>query len=140
MSLRPPWGGGRLTSGWRSFPPASGDRLLIHLVLANLLANAIKFSGRVEVPVIEVGGKAEESKNIYWVKDNGAGFDMHYADKLFAVFGRLHSTEEFEGIGMGLANVQRIINKHGGRVWAEGREGEGATFYFTLPAATSESG
>lgn len=114
-------------------PPAYGDRVLIKQVMTNLLANAIKFTGNEEIAVIEVGGNREDSECAYYVKDNGAGFDMRYADKLFGIFQRLHGDEEFEGTGIGLSIVQRIVNRHGGRVWAEGKVGEGATFYFTLP-------
>jgi PAS domain S-box-containing protein len=117
----------------KELPPAHGDLTLIQQVLANLLSNAVKFTKDRDVADIEVGGRREDSKNVYYVKDNGVGFDTEYADKLFKVFQRLHSLKEFEGIGIGLSIVQRIIQRHGGRVWAEGKPGEGATFYFTLP-------
>jgi signal transduction histidine kinase len=116
-----------------SIPPAQGDRALIRQVFVNLLSNATKYSRLKDQPVIEIGGNTKNGNNIYYVKDNGAGFDMQYANKLFGVFQRLHGAEEFEGTGVGLAIVQRIIHRHGGKVWAEGKVNEGATFYFTLP-------
>lgn len=113
-------------------PPAVGDPTLIRQVWANLLANACKFSAKRERAVIQVGGRPEADENIYFVHDNGAGFDMQYAGKLFGVFQRLHSEREFAGTGVGLAIVQRVIHRHGGRVWAEGQPDQGATFHFTL--------
>ena len=117
----------------KTLPSAYGDYSMIHQIFTNLLSNAIKFTEPKETAVIEVGSKEEKEENIYYVKDNGVGFDMKYVDKLFGVFQRLHSTEEFEGTGVGLALIKRIVDKHGGRVWAEGKVNEGATFYFTLP-------
>lgn len=117
----------------KPMPPAWGDRSLIRQVWVNLVGNGIKFTGHREKPVIEAGGYSNGSENCYYVKDNGAGFDMRYYDKLFGVFRRLHTTEEFPGTGVGLAIVQRIVTRHGGRVWAEGKLNEGATFYFALP-------
>jgi PAS domain S-box-containing protein len=117
-----------------AIPPARGDRAMLRQVFVNLLSNAIKFSRAKPSAVIKVGAAVEAGERIYFVQDNGAGFDMQYADKLFGVFQRLHAVEEFEGTGIGLAIVKRIVTRHGGRVWAEGKVNEGATFYFVLPA------
>lgn len=110
-----------------------GDKNLLRQVYANLLANAVKFTRDREKTQIEAASYIEEDEHIYYVRDNGAGFDMEYRDKLFSMFRRLHRADEFEGTGIGLATVARIIHKHGGRVWAEGKVNEGATFYFMLP-------
>ncbi|MHB8909729.1 MAG: sensor histidine kinase, partial [Syntrophales bacterium] len=115
-------------------PRAFGDRTLVRQVLSNLLSNAVKYSRPTGHAVIEVGGEVNDGETLYYVKDNGVGFDMRYYDKLFGVFQRLHGDEEFEGTGVGLAIVKRIVDRHGGTVWAEGKINEGAAFYFKLPA------
>jgi light-regulated signal transduction histidine kinase (bacteriophytochrome) len=119
--------------GLENLPAASGDRALLRHVWTNLIANALKYSAKREAPRIEVAGRADGAENVYSVRDNGAGFDMRYYDKLFKVFQRLHRQDEFEGTGIGLAIVQRVIARHGGRVWAECGEGEGACFHFSIP-------
>jgi len=111
---------------------ANGDARLLRVVLQNLLGNAWKFTGKQPHGRIEFGIKQHDDKPAYFVRDNGAGFDMAYADNLFGPFQRLHSMTEFEGTGIGLATVQRIIHRHGGRVWAQGAVDQGATFYFTF--------
>jgi light-regulated signal transduction histidine kinase (bacteriophytochrome) len=116
-----------------TLPHATADRSLIEQVWVNLLSNAIKFSGKKDAPVVEVGAISEEREYVYFVRDNGAGFDPRYQEKLFGVFQRLHHSDEFPGTGVGLALVHRIVTRHGGRVWADARLGEGATFHFTLP-------
>ena len=115
-------------------PPASGDAALLRHVLVNLIGNAFKFSVKRAHPKVEIGAEPHGSEVAYYVKDNGVGFDMQYAGKLFGVFQRLHRPDEFEGTGVGLALAQRIIQRHGGRIWAEGKVNEGATVRFTLPA------
>ncbi len=116
-----------------SLPRARADRVLLGQVWANLISNALKFSAKRQKPVIEVSAISDEREHVYFVRDNGAGFDPRYQSKLFGVFQRLHDSSEFPGTGVGLALVQRIVVRHGGRVWAEGKPDGGATFYFTLP-------
>jgi signal transduction histidine kinase len=115
-------------------PAAWGDRILLKQVWVNLLSNALKYTGRRDSAVIEIAGWEQDHEVVYSVKDNGVGFDMRYYDKLFGVFQRLHTAEEFPGTGVGLAIVQRIVTRHGGRVWADAKPGEGATFCFALQA------
>ena len=113
---------------------ASGDARLLAVVFENLLGNAWKFTSKRSVAEIAFGYEEKEGISTYFIQDNGAGFDMAYAGKLFGTFQRLHSAQDFEGTGIGLATVQRVIHRHGGRIWAEGRVDVGATFYFTLSA------
>jgi light-regulated signal transduction histidine kinase (bacteriophytochrome) len=115
-----------------SLPEMTGDRGLLRQVFENLVGNALKFSAKVAAPAVEVGAKQVAGETVFFVRDNGVGFDMKYADELFKVFRRLHPQEGFEGSGVGLAIVQRIVARHGGRVWAESAPQAGATFYFTL--------
>jgi len=122
---------------WRisTLPEAEGDAVLLGQVFTNLLSNAIKFSSKQAHPIIEIGSCERNGEPAIFVRDNGAGFDPRYADKLFGVFQRLHRQDEFSGTGIGLATVQRIIHRHGGRIWAESAPGQGATFFFTLPCS-----
>ncbi len=115
------------------FPNVYGDPALLKQVFVNLISNAIKFSSQNETPRIEIGKMRDDGEVRFYVKDNGVGFDMDYVENLFGVFQRLHSADQFEGTGVGLAIVQRIIRRHGGRVWAEGQVNKGATFFFTIP-------
>jgi PAS domain S-box-containing protein len=132
--LQPSVAGGKLQLEIEHLPPATGDSAMMRQVFVNLLSNAIKFSRTAETPKVLVGATVKDSETVYYVKDNGVGFDMQYAAKLFGVFQRLHSVSEFEGTGIGLAIVKRIVTRHGGRVWAEGKVNDGATFYFSIPA------
>ena len=114
---------------------AWGDARLLQIAIANLLGNAWKFTGNKAVAKIEFGVERQDGGLVYVVRDNGAGFDMQYANKLFGAFQRLHTDEEFVGTGIGLATVARIIRRHGGRVWAESEPDNGATFFFTLASS-----
>jgi light-regulated signal transduction histidine kinase (bacteriophytochrome) len=121
-------------------PVVRGDRALLRQVLVNLISNALKFTGARSEAAIEIGCAPDgDAETVIYVRDNGAGFDPKYTDKLFGVFQRLHSQEEFEGTGIGLANVQRIIKRHGGRAWAEGIVDGGATLYFSIPKQISSN-
>jgi light-regulated signal transduction histidine kinase (bacteriophytochrome) len=113
-------------------PTCDGDPALLEIVWTNLLANAIKFTGGRQPARVTVGAEERAGRVVYFVRDNGVGFDMAHAAKLFGVFERLHAADEFEGTGVGLATVKRICNRHGGAVWAEAALGQGATFYFTV--------
>ncbi len=135
-----PWMNGRKIEWKRSrLPTVRGDRGLLRQVLVNLVSNAIKYTGPRELAVIEVGSHQEAGGVTVFVRDNGVGFDLKYAKRLFSPFQRMHSADAFRGIGMGLAKVRRIVARHGGRVWAEAEVGRGATFYFHLPADVEPS-
>jgi len=116
-----------------SLPAIAGDAMVMQQVWCNLIGNALKYSSKRPQPVVTISGRVEAQEAIYQVEDNGAGFDMRYADKLFGVFQRLHRTDEFSGTGVGLAIVQRIVGRHGGRIWAQGAPDAGACFQFALP-------
>jgi light-regulated signal transduction histidine kinase (bacteriophytochrome) len=120
-------------------PAAAGDATVVRQVWCNLIGNALKYSAKRPEPRIKISGRIEEREAVYQVEDNGAGFDMRYADRLFGVFQRLHRTEDFSGTGVGLAIVHRIIARHGGRIWAQGALDAGACFQFALPIAAPEA-
>jgi light-regulated signal transduction histidine kinase (bacteriophytochrome) len=133
-------GGGETAAvTWRidDLPVVRGDRALLRVAFVNLISNAIKYSSKQTAPVVEVGSQRGRVPGtvVVSVRDNGVGFDMAYAQKLFGVFQRLHSSDDFEGTGIGLANVRRVIERHGGEVWAEGQVNAGATFFVSLPLA-----
>jgi light-regulated signal transduction histidine kinase (bacteriophytochrome) len=134
--LKPTLGGRKVHFEIEPLPSAYGDFFMISQVLSNLLANAIKFTQTRSTAVIEINGYSENGEDVYYVRDNGIGFDMQLCDRLFGLFQRIHTSKEVGGNGIGLVIVKNIIRKHGGRVWAEGRPDKGATFYFTLPTAS----
>ena len=140
QQLKPALANQKIRFNLAPLPDTTGDPSLIRQVFVNLLSNAAKYSRPRRETIIEVNGHQENGDCIYSVKDNGVGFDMTYAAKLFGVFQRLHSVEEFEGTGVGLAIVQRIVHRHGGRVWAQGKVDEGATFFFSLPKEKKQNG
>ena len=131
-------GQGRVTFDISDLPDVRGDRVLLRQVWVNLISNAAKYSGKVAEPHVRVWATRETARIVYHVRDNGVGFDMAYADKLFGVFQRLHRSDDFPGTGVGLAIVMRIVQRHGGTVWADARLGEGATFSFAFPKKSSE--
>jgi light-regulated signal transduction histidine kinase (bacteriophytochrome) len=124
--------GRKINVAIKEMPVCSADPVLLNQVYTNLLSNALKFTRKREIAEIEVGSFIKDKKTVYYVKDNGIGFDMKYAQKLFGVFQRLHDDPLIEGTGVGLAIVERIIHRHGGEIWAESVQGEGTTFFFTL--------
>jgi len=136
LELVRPWTHGRNIQWQRTrLPTIRGDESLLRQVLVNLVSNAVKYTRPREPAVIEIGTRLEQpGELLLFVRDNGVGFDLKYGSRLFTPFQRMHAPEAFRGIGMGLAKVRRIIARHGGRVWAESQVGQGATFYFTLPA------
>jgi light-regulated signal transduction histidine kinase (bacteriophytochrome) len=113
---------------------ADADGRLVRILLENLIGNAWKFTAKVANPKVTIGSERRDRETVFFVRDNGAGFDMAYADRLFTPFQRLHSERDYAGTGIGLATVHRIVERHGGHIWAEAALGQGATFYFTLPS------
>jgi PAS domain S-box-containing protein len=136
--LKPSLGGRRIEWHVDNLPTIRGDHNLLGMVWTNLLDNAIKYTINRDKAIIRVGYRMEEEEIVFFVRDNGAGFDMKYADRLFGVFQRLHSSSQFDGTGIGLANVRRIVSRHGGRTWAEAEPEKGAAFYFSLPKESEE--
>jgi light-regulated signal transduction histidine kinase (bacteriophytochrome) len=132
LALRQEYAGRQVECVLGILPPCEADPALMRQVLLNVIGNAFKFTGRAAQARIETGSSVQEGAIVYYVRDNGVGFDMKYVDKLFGVFQRLVSSEDFEGTGVGLAIVQRIVARHGGRIWVEAAPGRGATFYFTV--------
>jgi light-regulated signal transduction histidine kinase (bacteriophytochrome) len=135
LELQPVIASRQVSFAIADLPPAAGDQPMLRRVWQNLLGNAVKYTGTHEAALIEVGFEPTPAGLIYFVKDDGVGFDMRFADNLFGVFRRLHGTDEFPGTGIGLAIVRRVITRHGGKVWAYGEPDKGATVYFALPAA-----
>jgi light-regulated signal transduction histidine kinase (bacteriophytochrome) len=135
LELVRPWSDGRSIQWHRTrLPAVCADEALLRQVFVNLVSNAVKYTRARDPAVIEIGARAEQPREVtLFVRDNGVGFDPQYATRLFSPFQRLHSTDAFQGIGMGLAKVRRIVSRHGGRVWAEAQVGQGATFFFSLP-------
>ncbi|HEY3913988.1 MAG TPA: ATP-binding protein, partial [Verrucomicrobiae bacterium] len=130
---RQEWEGAQIELRLGDLPDCSADPVLLRQALVNLLSNAIKFTRGKQEAVIEAGSNLEGNERVYFIRDNGIGFDMRHAQKLFVAFHRLHSNEQFKGTGIGLSIVQQVINRHGGRIWAQAEPNNGATFYFTLP-------
>jgi light-regulated signal transduction histidine kinase (bacteriophytochrome) len=135
QELRRDQNGRKIDINTGDIPPCHGDATLLKQVWINLLSNALKYTRKRERAVIEIGCTSHNEGDVYFVRDNGTGFDMRYANHVFGVFQRLHPAEEYEGTGVGLAIVERIIHRHGGRVWANATKGEGATFHFTVGGA-----
>jgi light-regulated signal transduction histidine kinase (bacteriophytochrome) len=138
--LEPSMKGRGVKAGLGTPPPARGGPAMPRQVRANLIKNAGQFAKNKHHAVSGIGGRTCDDENVYCVRDNGAGFDMRFSGKLFGIFQRLHGAGEFEGTGTGLASVKRILSRRRGRVWAEGKRNEGATFYFALPATNEEDG
>ncbi len=134
------WSGRQVDIQVGELAPCRADPALLRRAFANLVSNALKFTRGREVARIEIGGTIEDGETVYFVQDNGIGFDMRYADKLFGVFERLHPTEGFEGVGIGLALAQKAVQRHGGRIWAESVPNGGATFFFSVPASGVHAG
>jgi light-regulated signal transduction histidine kinase (bacteriophytochrome) len=132
VELKPLMEGRQIEIKAGNLPACAGDRALLRQVWINLISNAIKYTQGRDLAIIEIGCSRNKGEDVFFVRDNGAGFDMKYVNKLFGVFQRLHRADEFEGTGVGLAIVQRIVHRHGGRIWAEAEVDRGATFHFTL--------
>ena len=138
--LKPSMEGRALKVELGALPFAWGDKAMLLQVFKHVIGNAIKYTKHNDCAIIKINGRTDDGENVYCIADNGTGFDMQYSDRLFAAFQRLHGAGEFEGTGMGLAIVKRIVMRHGGRVWAESEPGKGATLYFTLPVRKDREG